>query len=104
MPILLFALLSCADKKLHEKKSSIGNLEINQYEISLITSVHDHVDVTKEGETEHILKVNTGDIDTIFLLHDTLVIKTVRHPIVYEKKDEVFNYVIKVDSTPIVNY
>ena len=107
MPILLFVLLSCADekpKKLNEKKSTIGILEINRYQISLITSIHDHVEVTKEGKTEHILKVNTGDIDTIFLVKDTLVIKTIRQPIIYEKKDKVFNYVIKVDSVPIVVY
>lgn len=102
LPILLF--LSCSDgyKKLNEKKSIIGDLEINQYQISLLTSLRDHVDVSKNGRTEHILKVNTGDIDTIFLVVDTLIIKTVRRPVIYEKKDKVFNYFIKIDSTPTI--
>ncbi|NII24841.1 hypothetical protein HB364_07120 [Pseudoflavitalea sp. X16] len=102
MPILLFVLLSCADetKKLNERKSTIGDLEINRYQISLISSLHDHVDVTKDGRTEHIIKVNTDNIDTIFLVKDTLVIKTVRQPVIYEKKDKVFNYLIRIDSMP----
>jgi hypothetical protein len=96
--------LACsdADKKLNEKKSTLGDLEINQYQISLLTSIHDHVDVSKNGKTEHILKVNTGDIDTIFLVVDTLVVKTVKRPVIYEKKDKVFNYFIKIDSTPTI--
>ena len=64
--------------------------------------MHDYVDVTKDGETKHILKVNRGDIDTIFLLQDTLVVKTIRRPVVYEKKDKVFGYFIKIDSIPTV--
>jgi hypothetical protein len=102
IPVLLFALASCGDdlKKLNERKSVIGDLEINRYQISLITNIHDHVDVTKDGKTEHIIKVNTGDIDTIFLVQDTLVIKTVRHPVIYEKKNTIFNYLIKIDSVP----
>lgn len=102
IPVLLVALVSCSDdfKKLKERRSTIGDLEINQYEISLITSAHDHVDVTKDGKTEHIIKVNTGDIDTIFLVRDILIIKTVRHPVIYEKKNSIFNYLIKIDSMP----
>ena len=100
VPILLFVLLSCSDKKLNERKSTLDDLEINRYQISLITSIHDHVDVTKDGETEHILKTNTGDIDTILLVQDTLVIKTKRRPVIYEKKDKVFNYFIRIDSVP----
>ncbi len=71
-------LVSCNNdelKKLQEKRSTIGDLEINRYQISLITSIHDHVDVTKDGKTEHIIKVNTGDIDTIFLVQDTLSLR-----------------------------
>ena len=93
IPVLLFALVSCGDdfKKLKERRSTIGDLEINQYENSLISNTHDHVDVTKDGKTEHIIKVNTHDIDTIFLVQDTLVIKTVKHPVIYEKKNTMFN-------------
>lgn len=91
--------MSCNDKKLNETKSTIGDLEINRYQVSLITSVHDHVDVSKDGETEHILKTNTGDINTMFIIKDTLVIKTGRRPVIYEKKDKAFNYFIKIDST-----
>jgi hypothetical protein len=100
LPILLFVLLSCVDKKLNERKFKFGNIEISRYQISLITSIHDHVDVIKDGETEHILKVNTGNIDTILLINDTLLIKTFRHPVIYEKKDKVFKYFIKIDSMP----
>ena len=98
----MFVLLSCADKKLNLRKSTIGDLEINRYQISLITSIHDYVDVTKEGETESIIKTNTGDIDTIFVDQDTIVIKTVRRPLIYEKKDKIFNYFIRIDSVPVV--
>jgi hypothetical protein len=102
IPLMLFASVSCGNnfKKINERRSAIGDLEINQYQISLISNIHDHVDVTKDGKTEHIIKVNTGDIDTIFLVQDTLVIKTVRHPVIYEKKNTIFNYLIKIDSVP----
>ena len=100
--MLFLVLFSCGDKKLDEKKTIIGDLEINRYQISLITSIHDHVEVTKNGETEQILKVNTGDIDTIFLVQDTLVIKTFRRPVIYEKKDKVFNYSIRIDSVRVI--
>ena len=102
IPVLLFALASCGDdeKKFNERRSLIGDLEINRYRTSLISNTYDHVEVTKDGKTEHILKVNTGDIDTIFGVQDTLVIKTVRHPVIYEKRNNVFNYLIKIDSLP----
>ena len=100
--LLFVALFSCGGKKLNERRSTIGDLEINRYQISLITSIHDHVEVTKNGETEQILKVNTGDIDTILLVQDTLVIKTIRRPVIYNKKDKVFGYLIKIDSVPVV--
>jgi hypothetical protein len=55
--------------------------------------------VTKDGETiERILKVNSGDIDSVYLVQDTIVVKTQRWPVIYEKKDKAFNYFIKVDS------
>jgi hypothetical protein len=82
-PLILLVFFSCNDKKLNERKSTPGDLEISRYEVSLLTSVHDHVDVTKDGKTEHILKTNTGDIDSIYLLKDTLVIKTLKSPVVY---------------------
>jgi hypothetical protein len=94
--------LSCRDKKLFEKKFRIGDLEISCYQISSITSVQDHVHVTKDGETEHILNIGCRDIDTIFLKKDTLVIKTVRWPGMYEKKNKVFNYFLKIDSIPAI--
>ena len=98
-------LLSCADadthKKLNERKFKIGELGINRYQISLITSAHEHVDITKDGKTEHILKANIGDLDTILLVKDTLIIKTYRQPVIYEKRDKVFNYFIKIDSPSV---
>jgi hypothetical protein len=97
-PLILLVFFSCSDKKLNERRSTLEDLEISRYEVSLLTSVHDHVDVTKDGKTEHILKTNTGDIDSIYLLKDTLVIKTLRRPVVYEKKDKVFGYFVKIDS------
>lgn len=100
---VLFGLISCADKKLFEKKYTFDDIEVTQYAISLITSIHDHLDVTKDGETEErILKVNSGNIDSVFLVKDTLVIKTTRNPVVYEKKERAFNYFIKLDSVPAV--
>jgi hypothetical protein len=102
LPILLL-LLSCSDvnDKLVEKKYKLGDIEVTQYEISLITSAHDHLDVTKDGKTiERILKVNTGAIDSVFLVKDTLVVKTSRWIVIYEKKDKAFNYFIKIDSAP----
>jgi len=99
----VFLLLSCADKKLIEKKYKLRDIEVTQYAISLITSIHDHLDVTKDGETiERILKVNSGDIDSVFLVRDTLVVKTKRWPVIYDKKDKAFNYFIKIDSVPHV--
>lgn len=102
LPVLLL-LLSCSDvdDKHVEKKYKLGDIEVTQYEISLITSAHDHLDVTKDGKTiARILKVNTGEIDSVYLLQDTLVIKTSRWPVIYEKKDRAFNYFIKIDSAP----
>ena len=96
---MLLGLISCDDKKLFQKKNSLGDIEVTQYAISLITSTHDHLDVSKNGEIEErILKVNSGDIDSVFLVKDTLLIKTVRHPVIYDKKDRAFNYLIKIDS------
>jgi len=99
-PLLLLFFLSCDDKKLNERKFTLGNLEVDRYQISLLTSIHDHVDVTKDGATEHVLKTNTGNIDSIYLLKDTIVVKTSRWPVIYEKKDKVFGYFVKIDSVP----
>jgi hypothetical protein len=102
LPILLL-LLSCSDvdDKHVEKKYKLRDIEVTQYEISFITSTHDYLDVIKDGKTvERILKVNYGDIDSVYLLQDTLVIKTGRWPVIYETKDKAFNYFIKIDSVP----
>jgi len=43
-----------------------------------------------------------ADIDSIYLVQDTLVVKTQRRPVIYEKKDKAFNYFIKIDTVPHV--
>jgi len=98
----MLVLWSCGDKKLDRKKWVAGDLEIDRYQVSRITSLYEQVDVTKDGETVQILTARPGDIDSIFLSHDTLVIQTVRHPDITKDKDRVFNYTIEIDSIPPV--
>jgi hypothetical protein len=103
LPIVALLFFSCGyyeEKKLRQRKFKIGDLEINRYHISLITSGHDHVDLSKGGETVHILKVNEGGIDTLIVVKDTIFVKTERHPIIYKKADTALGYYIKIDSLP----
>jgi hypothetical protein len=99
--LVLISFASCllVDKHLHEKIFKGGDITAKWYQISTITNMHDFVDIERYGWTRRIAKFNTGDIDSVSIKGDTVLIYTEPHPIVYELMAKILECYIKIDSS-----
>ena len=96
---LLFLCSSCETKKLNLKTIENKDVKIEIYDISLITSAHQYVDLTDKyfNETTTIYKANTDELTDVKMRNDTIFLHT--------KTDDMHFYelvAVKYDYTIIV--
>lgn len=87
-------------KKLDERKIRNSEIEINWYRTSSITTIHEHVEVSKSGEIKKIAELNEGGIEQIKLSSDTIIILTTGTGLFYQLEEQVFNYIVLLDTIP----
>ena len=93
---LMFFCSSCETKKLNLKIIENKDVKIEIYEISLITSAHQYVDLTDKyfKETTTIYKANTDELIDVKMRNDTIFL--------YTKYDDMYFYelvAVKYDHT-----
>ena len=84
--------LSSCDKKLDERIVRGTDIEISWYRISTITTIRQYVDVTRDSDTEQLIKADDGSIEFIYIQNDTIFIREKMFPSFYKSKDSIFNY------------
>lgn len=97
--LLLFLCSSCETKKLGLKTIENKDVKIEIYEISLITSGHQCVDLTDKyfDETTTIYKANTDELMDVKLRNDTIFLYTKRDDMhFYELVAVKYDYTIQV--------
>ena len=85
-------------KKLDEKKIGNNEIEINWYRTSSITTIHEHLEVSKSGTTKKIAELNEGGIERIIIKSDSIIIETKGGGLFYKLNKEVFDYTIVMDT------
>ena len=85
-------------KKLDEKKIRNSEIEINWYRTSSITTIHEHVEVSKSGAVKKIAELNEGGIEQVKIKSDSIIIETKGTGLFYQLDKEVFNYTIVMDT------
>jgi len=85
-------------KKLDEKKIGNNEIEINWYRTSSITTIHEHVEVSKSGTITKIAELNEGGIKQIKIESDSIIIETKGTGLFYQLDKEVYNYSIVLDT------
>ena len=102
----LFIIASCTNKKFVRKKVENGDIVVLWYYESYITSKRDFVEVQRGRQMERVMDFNGGNAHLdISIANDTITIREYepKNMIVYSKKDKVFNYVIRYDTTATDN-
>jgi hypothetical protein len=94
--LLIFLCSSCETKKLHLKTIENKDVKIEIYDISLITSGHQYVDLTDKynDETTTIYKADTDQLTDVKMKNDTIFL--------YTKFDDMYFYelvAVKYDYT-----
>jgi hypothetical protein len=87
-------------KRLDEKVIQGGDIEVHWWTTSSITTMHEHVEVIKDGETRKISELNTGGIHDIVIRRDSIIISTSGTGLFYQLDDSVFGYTIDLDTIP----
>lgn len=106
-PALLFislfvscSLLSCDDEvHLHERIYKGNGVTASVYQISLISSMHDYVDISRWGHTEMVFKCNADYIYDVVIDGDTVIIRTQEQPLVYKLTSKALGTYIRIDSS-----
>ena len=104
--LLLFAVSSCTTEKLDLVKIENDDIIIEKYEISLITSSHDYVDLTDKfsNETTTIYKANSDLLVDVVVQNDTIFLHTKYDDMHYYELVAVkYGYTIKVVPQRIIN-
>lgn len=85
-------------KKLGEKRISDEKIDVSWYKTSSITNFNEHIDVSKEGETMKIVKLNEGIIN-VQIIKSSIIIEThLNKSDFYILKDSVFEYNVVLDT------
>ena len=92
-------LLSCEEAHLNERTYEKNGITASSYQISLITSMHDYVDISRWGFTENVFKCSVDHIYDILIDKDTVVIRTREDPYVYKVTGKTLWTYIKIDSS-----
>jgi hypothetical protein len=76
--ILLFISCGCETKKFHLKTIENKDVKIEIYDVSLITSGHQYVDLTDKyfNETTTIYKADTDQLTDVKMRNDTIFLYT----------------------------
>jgi hypothetical protein len=96
---ITFLLTSCEGKRLDLKTFSSGDIKVNWYRVSTITTIHDYVDIKRRGYEKNVMKANTGGIYSISIKGDTITIQTTRELLVYELVAKTLGCTIKQDTS-----
>jgi hypothetical protein len=85
-------------KALDSKIIQNNEINIHWYATSSITTIHEHVEVSKAEKTQKIAELNQGGIDSIYIHQDTIHIETNGNGLFYTLDKSVFNYTIVLDT------
>lgn len=92
-------LLSCEEAHLNERTYEKNGITASSYQISLITSMHDYVDISRWGHTEMVFKCNADRIYDVLIDGDTAIIRTQEYPLAYKLTSLTLGTYIKIDSS-----
>ena len=102
-PFFLFAMLlfsSCnpfALKPLNIQIVENGKQKARWFFTSSITTLHYHVEIDKRDEWIPVME--TGDkIDSVFLNQDTVVVRLIHHPMLYEFTSVYWGTYVRLDE------
>jgi len=84
-------------KKLNVKTIKNTEIQILWYDISTVTTIHEHVEVSKDGQTQKIAELNQGGITRIYIHQDTIHLQT-KGGLFYQLDEKAFNYTIVLDT------
>jgi len=87
-------------KRLDEKVIQNEDIEVHWWTTSSISTMHEHVEVLKDGEARKISELNAGGIHDIVIRHDSIIISTSGTGLFYQLDDSVFGYRIDLDTIP----
>ena len=87
-------------KRLDEKVIQDEHIEVHWWTTSSITTIHEHVEVVKEGETKKISELNAGGIKSIEIRNDSILIHS-GGGLFYQLDDSVFGYRVVLDTTTV---
>lgn len=87
-------------KRLDEKVIQDGNIEVHWWTTSSISTMHEHVEVVKDGKTRKISELNAGGIRDIRISRDTIIISTSGTWWFYQLDDSAFGYTVDLDTVP----
>lgn len=85
-------------KKLDLKSINNDDIEILWYYTSSVTTIHEHVEVSKAGKTHKIAELNQGGIQKIHIDQDTIYIETNGNGLFYSLEPKIFDYTIVLDT------
>jgi len=104
--LLILTISSCTNKKLDLVTIEKDDVIIEKYTISLITSMHDYVDLTDKHsrETTTIYKANSDELIDVRVHNDTIFLHTKFDDMHYYELAAVkYGYTIKVVPERIIN-
>ena len=89
--LIVFLISSCQNKKLHLKVIENKDVKIEIYEISLITSMHQYVDLTDKhwNETTTIYKAEPDQLLDVKMRNDTIFLVAVKYDCIIQVIPEV---------------
>lgn len=99
--VLLFA--SCVPsfdvplERLDEKVIQGDDIDVHWWTTSSITTIHEHVEVVKDGEVMKISELNAGGIDSIGIQARSVIIYS-SGGLFYQLDDSVFGYRVVMDT------
>lgn len=86
-------------KHLDEKQYKGRDFTVTWYRTSSITTVHDHVELSRWKYTDEIMECNEGNIYDIAIANDTITIRATTGILIYDLEAIKNGCYIKVDST-----
>ena len=74
-----------------------AGIDVHWWTTSTITTIHEHVEVVKDGEVRKISELNAGGIDSIGISGDSIVVYS-GGGLFYQLEDTAFGYRVVLDT------
>jgi hypothetical protein len=98
--IFCFLIDSCTNRThLREKVIENNGITVRWYQISSITTIHEFVDIQRDGWTHNIMEANDAVIENVVINRDTVIIKATPGRPIYSLSSYVQRTYIRLDTS-----